>query len=309
MIPNKIQDKLQDQGYRLVGRHSAVKLCHWLKESLQNKPGCYKQRFYGIESHRCLQMTPTVVYCNQKCVFCWRSYEHWTKTKLPTYDPPQKIYQQTIQAQKQLLTGFGGSPEKYQKELIKEARQPKHLAISLSGEPTLYPKINQLIEHAHQQNMTTFLVTNGQQPKTIKNLTPPTQLYISLDAANKKQYQKICRPTHKNGWQKLQQTLKTLPKINGRTAIRITLINNLNDQPQQYIKLLNKAKPDYIEIKAYMHVGYSRKRLNRNRMPSNQQIKNFSNKITDKTDYQLENHVPESRVTLLTKDKDPELNT
>ncbi|OUJ18046.1 Wybutosine (yW) biosynthesis enzyme Fe-S oxidoreductase TYW1 [Methanonatronarchaeum thermophilum] len=113
----------------------------------------------------------------------------------------------------------------------------------------------------------------------------------------------------KNGWQNLQKTLKTLPKHNGRTAIRITLVNGYNDQNHsQYAQILREAQPDYIEIKAYMHVGQSRKRLNRQRMPTNQQVKKFSEQIADKTDYTLTDHVPESRVTLLTKDKTPKIN-
>ena len=35
---------------------------------------CYKAQFYGIESHRCVQMTD--LRCNQQCLFCWRSFEH-----------------------------------------------------------------------------------------------------------------------------------------------------------------------------------------------------------------------------------------
>jgi wyosine [tRNA(Phe)-imidazoG37] synthetase (radical SAM superfamily) len=28
--------------------------------------------FYGIRSHRCLQMTPVVDQCTHNCLFCWR---------------------------------------------------------------------------------------------------------------------------------------------------------------------------------------------------------------------------------------------
>src|SRR5205807_1271461 len=69
------QEVLERQGYRIVGEHSGVKLCHWTKASLTKGLGCYKQTFYGIESHRCLQMTPTVDACNLACQFCWRTQE------------------------------------------------------------------------------------------------------------------------------------------------------------------------------------------------------------------------------------------
>lgn len=304
----EVRKKLEDQGYRLVGGHSAVKLCHWLKEGLQDNPGCYKQRFYGIDSHRCVQMTPSVATCNQKCLFCWRSYEHWTETDFDSYDPAPELLEKIIDAQKQLLTGFGGSPEKYPPSLVEEAMQPRHLAISLSGEPTLYPDINKLIQTAHEKDITTFLVTNGQEPEMIKDLVQPTQLYVSLDAPDPQTYKKVCRPEKKEGWQKLMKTLKYLSRVEGRTAIRITLVKDINDHKlKRYAEHIEKADPDYIEVKAYMHIGSSRKRLKRDRMPSNQEIKEFSRKIMDKTNYEIESHVPESRVTLLTKNKEPKL--
>ncbi|HDM36274.1 MAG TPA: 4-demethylwyosine synthase TYW1, partial [Candidatus Syntrophoarchaeum butanivorans] len=34
---------------------------------------CYKGRFYGVASHRCIQMTPTIL-CNQACIHCWRPF-------------------------------------------------------------------------------------------------------------------------------------------------------------------------------------------------------------------------------------------
>src|SRR5207245_1059218 len=74
MDPEK-QEVLERQGYRIVGEHSGVKLCHWTKASLTKGVGCYKQTFYGIESHRCLQMTPAVDACNLACQFCWRTQE------------------------------------------------------------------------------------------------------------------------------------------------------------------------------------------------------------------------------------------
>ena len=58
-------------GYRVVGSHSGVKLCRWTKSMLRGRGGCYKHTFYGIESHRCMETTPSLA-CANKCVFCWR---------------------------------------------------------------------------------------------------------------------------------------------------------------------------------------------------------------------------------------------
>jgi tRNA wybutosine-synthesizing protein 1 len=71
---------LQKQHYGIVGRHSGVKLCHWMRQSLLFDRECYKQTFYSIKSHRCLQMTPTINQCNHICLFCWR-YQDFTEKK------------------------------------------------------------------------------------------------------------------------------------------------------------------------------------------------------------------------------------
>ena len=56
-----------------IGSHSGVKLCRWTKSMLRGRGGCYKHAFYGIESHRCMEATPSLA-CANKCVFCWRHH-------------------------------------------------------------------------------------------------------------------------------------------------------------------------------------------------------------------------------------------
>jgi hypothetical protein len=56
-----------------AGSHSGVKLCRWTKSMLRGRGGCYKHAFYGIESHRCMEATPSLA-CANKCVFCWRHH-------------------------------------------------------------------------------------------------------------------------------------------------------------------------------------------------------------------------------------------
>src|SRR5208283_881359 len=85
---------LKKQKYHLVGAHSAVKRCKWLYESIVNDRPCYKQKFYGIKSHTCIQMTPSLYYCTQQCLFCWRAQSGdlqvtWDETKIPKVDSPE----------------------------------------------------------------------------------------------------------------------------------------------------------------------------------------------------------------------------
>lgn len=66
-----LSPSLSLSGYRIIGSHSGVKLCRWTKSMLRGRGGCYKHSFYGIESHRCMETTPSLA-CANKCVFCWR---------------------------------------------------------------------------------------------------------------------------------------------------------------------------------------------------------------------------------------------
>ena len=86
---------LEKQHYGIVGRHSGVKLCHWMRQSLIYNRECYKQTFYGIESHRCLQMTPALNHCNQMCFFCWR-HQGFTEKEIKNPDDPKYILEKSI---------------------------------------------------------------------------------------------------------------------------------------------------------------------------------------------------------------------
>ena len=66
--------KMKKQGYRFIGDHAAVKICRWTKKSLRGEGECYKNRFYGISTLGCVQMTPWLG-CDNKCLHCWRALE------------------------------------------------------------------------------------------------------------------------------------------------------------------------------------------------------------------------------------------
>ncbi|CAD7777963.1 MAG: S-adenosyl-L-methionine-dependent tRNA 4-demethylwyosine synthase [Candidatus Methanoperedenaceae archaeon GB50] len=104
-------------------------------------------------------------------------------------------------------------------------------------------------------------------------------------------------------WEDLLESLEILSEKRRRTAIRVTLIEGVNDRdPGGYASLINRATPDYIEIKAYMHLGFSRKRLERGAMPTHSKIKRFAQKIIEYTGYRLVDESEPSRVTLLSRD-------
>ncbi len=302
-MQENVRKLLEKQGYRIIGEHSAVKACHWLKESLVNNRSCYKQKFYGIESHRCLQMTPSVAWCQHRCVFCWRPIEHTIGSKMEgeTLDDPDFIIENAIQEQRRLLSGYGGN-EKVDKSKLKEANEPRHAAISLAGEPTTYPMIGDLIENFHSRGFTTYLVTNGINPEVLRDIEEPTQLYLSLEAYDRKLYKRINKPQVKDGWERLNQSLEILNSIKTKKVIRLTLIRGFNlDNPEKFASLIEKAQPDYIEPKGYVHVGYSRRRLLREDMPSFEEVQKFATQLSEEIGYNIKDSSKDSKVVLLSK--------
>jgi tRNA wybutosine-synthesizing protein 1 len=296
------QAKLEYSGYRFVGEHghAAAKICHWTRKSMVNEGVCYKEQFYGVQSHRCLQMSPAVPFCNQKCSFCWRDLSQTRIEWEGEYDDPKTIIEGAIKAQNNLLCGFGGN-KKADKKKLEESKKPTNAAISLAGEPTLYPEIDELLAEFHRQDFTTFLVSNGMYWEKLGSLeNEPTQLYVSLDAPNEKVYKELCNPQINDAWSNLNKTLELMNSFDSRTAIRITSVKGKNMiNTDEYAKLINEANPKYVEVKAYMFVGSSRKRLSLDNMPSNQEVRDFALEIADKTGRELTKESEVSRVVLL----------
>ncbi len=293
---------LNRQGYRLVGNHSAVKTCGWTRNRLLHKRPCYKSKFYGIESHRCIQMTPSVSWCQHRCVFCWRPVEHTIGPDITVeLDEPGFIVEESIKSQRKLLSGYWGEKDRVSRQEMEEAYNPKHAAISLAGEPTTYPYIDELIKEFHKRDMTTFLVTNGQNPERLDGVKP-TQLYLSLIAYDKDLYKKINNPMLKDGWERLNESIEIFSDSRSRKVVRITLVRGYNlENPGKFKDTILNADPDFIEPKGYVHVGYSRKRLERSDMPSFDEVMEFSRILCNETGYEIISHSKDSKVALLSK--------
>jgi tRNA wybutosine-synthesizing protein 1 len=300
------QKILEKQHYRISG-NSAVQICRWAKKSLLGEGYCYKQKFYGIQSHRCCQMTPCVMNCQNQCLHCWRPIELNEGIEIKNAEKPEKIIENCIEMQKKLLMGFKGHP-KVTLARANEAMNPKHFAISLSGEPTLYPYLGKLIELLRKRKITSFLVTNGLNPKVLEKLGKkkqlPTQLYLSVNAPNEEIFNKITRSKVKNAWQIYLKTLKLLPKLKTRKVLRLTLIKDLNmGCPEGYASLIRLAEPDFVEVKGFMSVGFSRQRLGYERMPFHTAIKGFAKKLAKASKLKILDEKKESCVVLLGKNK------
>jgi tRNA wybutosine-synthesizing protein 1 len=63
------------------------------------------------------------------------------------------------------------------------------------------------------------------------------------------------------------------------------------------------AEPDYVEVKSYMHLGFSRKRLPRSTMVEHGDVVAFASDLADALGYVIADESKISRVVLLSKSK------
>jgi tRNA wybutosine-synthesizing protein 1 len=291
---NQATQTLTRQGYHLVGG-GAVKPCLWLSRAMRGGDQCYKHHFYGISSHRCVQMTPTLE-CNHQCLHCWRPIDEPVPGTAPL--EPAELLEGILRGQNKFLSGYGGAKTTDPARLA-EAHEPRHVALSLMGEPTLYPYLKELLDLIRKRGMTSFVVSNATNPQVLAELQP-TQLYLSINAPDERLYRRVCRPTAEL-WQRIQESLEIIKQHRCRSVIRMTLARGLNmERPEDYARLIARAEPDFVEVKSYMHLGRSRDRLTREAMPQHYEILEFARALGEALGYDLEADVPLSRVALLT---------
>ena len=310
-VPEELRSRYVRQHYRLVGAHSAVKTCTWVGKALRTSGAehCYKQRFYGVPTHRCLQMTPSLGHCTQSCVFCWRATPEtlgvgWEQTQpIKSGDDPDAIVEGAIAAHRKLIYGWGGN-QNVTGQYLKEALDPVHAAISLEGEPTLYDHLGDLVRSFKAHGFrSVFIVTNGTKPESLASLdTEPSQLYVSLCAPDEETYNNTCRPMAPGAWEKVIETLELLRSFRCPTVIRQTLVPKLNmNNIEGYAKLALRADPTYIEPKGAMSVGFARKRFAYDEMANHEDIKKFATKLSHETGYAIIDEQKESNIVLLSR--------
>ena len=304
MLTPEARAELEKQQYRIIGSHSAVKTCGWTKNMINGVGGCYKLKFYGIMSNQCLQMT-TSISCANRCTFCWRGYKAPVSTDWKWgVDEPEMILKSSLEAHHKLLVGFGGSA-KANKQAFALSKTVKHVALSLTGEPIFYPRINELLDLFNAEGISTFLVTNAQYSEQIRDLRPVTQLYISVDAPTPQMLKDVDVPLFKDNWERLNQSLEYMREKKQRTCVRLTVVKGLNDVlPEKYAELILKSDSEFIEVKAYMHVGPSQQRLKRENMPLHEEVVAFSQELLRfLPGYEIvSEHIP-SRVVMFAKTK------
>lgn len=298
-----------------VADHATVEICHWTKKSFKGDESCYKHKFYGISTHRCMEFSPAGMHCQNRCVYCWRPMEFYDSLKMEPQNvaEPQEMLAKLIKEREKLIMGFYGDPRSDTKKLD-ESLLPSHYAISLSGEPTMYPKLPELIKYLKSLDATKsiFLVTNGQEPDMIERLRDedalPTQLYLSTNAADYESFMRINKPRYRDSWDRWHRTLQMMSGLDTRTVLRMTLIRGYNDSEDDidaFAKMVRDADVHFIEAKSYMHIGRSTNRLERDNMLEFSKVRYFASELAKRSGiyYTMDESVASRIVVLQNRQK------
>ena len=285
MVTKKQAKALKKEGYKLIGTHSAVKLCRWTKHQLRGRGGCYKHTHYGITSYQCMEATPSLA-CANKCVFCWRHHKNpvgreWRwKT-----DDPKMIVEEAVNTHVGMIKETKGIPG-IQLDRWQEAHVVRHCALSLVGEPIMYPRINELLQELHERKISTFLVTNGQHPQAINDLIPITQLYVSVDASTPESLEEIDRPLFRDAWDRLKTSLSCLKDKGQRTVARLTVVKGWNsDEIRCYARLIALGHCSLVEVKGVTFCGKSdASNLNMTNTPWHHEVVEFTKRLKHELD-------------------------
>jgi tRNA wybutosine-synthesizing protein 1 len=305
----KKEDKFVRQQYGKVGEHSVVKICGWTKKFIRCGESCYKHHFYGISTGKCLEMSPILI-CNQRCRHCWRDHSLFSD-KMYSVDKPEDIIEGCTAERKRLLMGFKGW-DKIDLGRFEECLVPKQAAISLTGEPCLYPKLPELVSSFYEKKFdSVFLVTNGTVPSMLNKLGKlerlPTNIYLSVEWWDKESYVNFCKPLDKKQYEKILESMEILKKLEEegktKTVLRITCVKGFNmDKVKEFKWIVDKMQPSYIECKGYMFVGQSRERMVKENMPDHSEVKEFASELAKLTGYKVKGEQKESWVVLLGKE-------
>ncbi|CDF87906.1 unnamed protein product [Zygosaccharomyces bailii CLIB 213] len=275
---------LTKQGYSVVGSHSGVKICRWTKSDLRGRGSCYKHSLFNIVSSRCMELTPSLA-CSSKCVFCWRHGSNpVSKNWRWEVDEPDYILENALKSHYSKIKQMRGVPGVVAERFAK-AFQVRHCALSLVGEPIMYPYINRFIGLLHEKGISSFLVCNAQHPEALANLCRVTQLYVSIDASTKGELKKIDRPLYKDFWERMLQCLDILntTQSHQRTVFRLTLVKGFNmGEVMSYADLVQRGKPCFIEVKGATFAGSSDGNgnpLTMQNIPFYEEIKTFVKKF------------------------------
>merc|ERR1711862_1091428 len=220
-------------------------------------------------------------------------------------EPAEFILKGALENHYKMINEFKGVPGVLP-EKLEEGMQAKHCALSLVGEPIMYPEINKFVKLLHREGISSFLVTNAQFPNAIRDMDPCTQLYVSIDASTKDSLKKMDRPLHKDFWERFLLSLKELNNKGQRTVYRLTLVKGFNvEELDNYAKLVTIGNPDFIELKGVTYCGSSKaSTLTMENVPWHEEVIYFVEQLVERLpDYEISCEHEHSNCMLVTHKK------
>lgn len=194
-------------------------------------------------------------------------------------DPAEMIIEEGLKNHVQMIKQMKGVPG-VKDERYAEGFNVRHCALSLVGEPIIYPEINKFIDILHSKRISSFLVTNAQFPEQMESLRPVTQLYISVDAANPEELKKVDRPLFEDFWDRYLRCIDVLHLSRQRSVFRMTLIKNFNEEDLPgYVKLIERGKPSFVEVKGVTFCGGKRPEIGMKDVPWHEEVVQFCKEL------------------------------
>ena len=217
--------------------------------------------------------------------------------------PPETILAGVHRLQKKALAGYNAVLDNtVTEEKWKEALAPKHVAISLSGEPTLYSRLPELADLFNANGYTTFVVRTARTRTCSQNAGRSSSTSRSMHLTET--YERpACRWATRTGTGAgYRRALPNYQQNARRCGSRLS--PGTTTQSRRATPGSSRTQGHtFVEVKGYMYLGYSRNRLQRNNMPEHAQVRKFAERITASCDYKIRDENPLSRVICLEREE------
>ncbi|SNZ02238.1 Wyosine [tRNA(Phe)-imidazoG37] synthetase, radical SAM superfamily [Persephonella hydrogeniphila] len=197
--------------------------------------GPVNSRRFGISLG--IDLSPEVKSCNFDCLYC----------ELERAKPVPRMRNEADT--KEIIAEV--------KEYIRKNGYPDVITVTANGEPTLYPKLDALIDRLNylKGNSKTLILSNGSTIKDKKMqeiLSKFDIVKISLDAVDQKTFEKINRVLKGIYVKDIIEGLKEFRKIfKGELIVEILLVRYINDSIDNILKtaeILKDIKPDRVDL-------------------------------------------------------------
>ena len=175
--------------------------------------------------------------CSYNCIYCQLGSEKNTITDLKNYYSVDEIIYEL-------------------KEALLNNKNIDYITFTGSGEPTLYKDLKKLIYEIKQiTDIPVCIITNGSllyKQEMRSNLLLADLVIPSLDAGNEDTFKLIDNPNKEIDFDKMVEGLIEFKKVfKGEYWLEIFLLKDINDNKDELddiIKIVNKIKPDRIQL-------------------------------------------------------------